>query len=162
MKLFFVMSVFSSLSAVGAELTVKMLDTTCNSKYGFGQVEYAAYDPSERRVQIYVSNVVNSQWCSTSDRDRWSNLVDFAYTGMTGGGLIEIDLNENGIIKNIRNSPKSKKTSRLEAKFTFQSLLDARRRGAINNTVVDLNFLYYDVDASAEVVKLRALAESAK
>ncbi len=141
---FLVLGSFSTF-ANSIEQTARLLNATCNTRYGIGEVEFALYSKDTKSFTLTKLNVVNNDLCRKGNSMMSSRLVDMAMTSIIGGESVNLHkfrINTLGIVKDIQEVNADKGSmKKLYKKF---NLLDLNAYEQLDLRIVDLELAGFD------------------
>ena len=151
-------SVFAATEQVYAKPTdqiARLLNATCNSRYGIGQVQLAIYDKKAKSITISEHNVVSERLCGVNSSTRPSKLIDMSIGSIFGGdsvNLYQVHINTFGIVTDIQEVNADKGAlKRIYNKF---NLLDLSYYEQIELRYIDLDLVFTDKSTIERIPEL--------
>ena len=156
-------SVFAGTEQVYVKSTdqiARLLNATCNSRYGIGQLQLAIYNKEVNTIIISEHNVVSERLCGVNSSTRPSKLIDMSMASIIGGdtvNLYKVHINSLGIVTDIQevnadNGP----IKNIYNKF---NLLDLSKYEQIEFRYIDLELVFNDKSTIERIPQLIEMAK---
>lgn len=136
-----------SISAFAGSIdqTARLLNATCNTRYGIGEVEFAVYNKDVKSFTMTKLNVVNENLCRKGNSMQSSRLVDMAFSSIVGGDSVNLHqfrINTLGIVTDIQEVNADKGSmKKLYKKF---NLLNLNAYEQLDLRIVELELAWFD------------------
>ena len=149
-----------SVFAGSTDQTARLLNATCNSRYGIGEVQFAIYDKNTNSFTMTKLNVVNDSLCGVNSSGRPSKLIDMSMSSILGGesvNLHNIRINTFGVVTDIEELNADKGPwNKLYNKFNLLKMYSYQQSDL---RLVDLDLVFTDDDTIERIPLLIDMAK---